>query len=261
MDGVEPGERDDADADSPLTVEALAALQAGLLDDDTAARLRKRVRADPDAAQTMHALNRVRRDVAALGTDTSSAPDVPPAVITGVGAALRAAQPTATRSRPRLRAAHTVGHGRLPRPARVAVALAGLVGAAAATVAAWLGTTALLTAPAPTSSRPTTVEHITVSRPPAVIGLSDQQILALIDREPDLGPLADPQRRASCLRGLGYSGGTRVLGARPIGIAGRPAILLVLPADTPGAVSALAVAPTCSSADTGLMADRIVSRP
>ncbi len=76
MDGVGPDNSDNAGADPPLTVEALADLQAGLLDDDTAARLRKRVRADPDAQQTMAAFNRVRRDVAALGADASSAPDV-----------------------------------------------------------------------------------------------------------------------------------------------------------------------------------------
>ena len=93
------------------------------------------------------------------------------------------------------------------------------------------------------------------------IPLSDQQILALLDNEPDFGPLADPQRRTSCLAGLGYPSDARVLGARPVEIAGRPAILVVVPADTPGAVTALAVAPTCSAVDTGLLADRIVNRP
>jgi hypothetical protein len=60
---------------------------------------------------------------------------------------------------------------------------------------------------------------------------------------------------------LSYPADARVLGARPIEIAGRPAILLVLPGDTPGTVTALAVPPTCSSVDTGLLADRIVNRP
>ncbi|MGB6763279.1 MAG: hypothetical protein WBE66_12480, partial [Mycobacterium sp.] len=68
MDGAEPGESEDAGHDSPLTVDDLADLQAGLLDDDTAARLRKKVRDAPDAQQTIDALNRVRRDVAALGS-------------------------------------------------------------------------------------------------------------------------------------------------------------------------------------------------
>jgi hypothetical protein len=254
MDGVGPGEGDDSGTDPPLTVEALADLQAGLLDDHTAARLRKQVRADPAAQQTMEALNRVRRDIAALGTDESSAPDVAPGVIDGIAAALRAERP----ERARLRAAHTIRPGSLPRSARMAVAAAGL---AAAGVAVWLGTAALITAPALTPSRPTTAEHITVSRPPMTIPLSDQQILALLDHEPDFGPLADPQRRTSCLAGLGYPAAARVLGARPVEISGRPAILLVLPGDTAGAVTALAVAPTCSSVNTGMLADRIVNRP
>src|SRR3984957_6958363 len=196
MDGVEPGECDEAGANPPLTVEALADLQAGLVDDDTAARLRKKVRADPDARQTMDALNRVRRDIAALGTDASSAPEVAPQVVDSVVAALRAERP----ERSRRRAAHTVRPGRLPRSARVAVAVAGLAAAAAAV---WLGPAALITAPPPTPSRPIPAEHITVSRPPMTIPLSDQQIVALLDGQPDLGPFADPQRRTSCLAGLG----------------------------------------------------------
>jgi hypothetical protein len=235
-------------------VEALADLQAGLLDDDTAARMRKRVRADPDARQTMDALNRVRHDIAKLGTDAASAPDVAPEVVDGIAATLRAQRLDGSRRG----AAHTLRPGRLPRSTRVAVAGAGL---AAAAVAAWLGTAALITAPAPTPSRPTTAEHITVSRPPMTIPLSDQQILALLDDKPDFGPLTDPQRRTSCLAGLGYPANARVLGARPVQIVGRPAVLLVLPADTPGSITALAVAPTCSSVDTGLLADRHVDRP
>ena len=242
---------DDGAEDPPLTVDALADLQAGLLDDDTAARLRKRVRTDPDAQQTMDALNRVRREVAALGSDASSAPAVPPAIVDGIG---RALHPQAGQSG----AAHTVRRGRLPRSARITVAAAGLIAAAAGV---WLGTTALLTAPTPTPSRPTTVEHITVSRPPMTIPLSDQQLLALLDRKPDFGPLTDPHRRASCLAGLGYPADARVLGARPIEIAGHPAVLLLLPGDAPDAVKALAVAPACSAVDTGLSADRIVHRP
>jgi hypothetical protein len=131
----------------------------------------------------------------------------------------------------------------------------------AVAVAAWLGTRALITSPASTTSRPTTIEHITVSRPPQTIPLSDQQILALLDHEPDLGPLTDPRRRASCLSGLGYPANARVLGARPIDIAGHPAVLLVLPGDAPGNVKALAVAPTCSAANTGLSADRMLTQP
>jgi len=254
MNAVGPDDSDAAGADPPLTVDALADLQAGLLDDDTAARLRQRVRSDPNAQQTMAALHRVRRDVAALGSDESSAPDVAPDVVDKVTAALRAERP----DRSRRAAAHTIRRGGLPRRARVAVAATGLAAVAAAI---WLGTSALMTAPAPTPSRPTTAEHITVSRPPMAIPMSDQQIFDLLAETPDFGPLADPQRRASCLAGLGYPAATHVLGARPVQVGGRPAVLLVLPGDTGATVAALAVAPSCSSVDTGLLADRTVPRP
>ncbi|MGB6208322.1 MAG: hypothetical protein WBF82_15335, partial [Mycobacterium sp.] len=61
--------------------------------------------------------------------------------------------------------------------------------------------------------------------------------------------------------GLGYPADTRVLGARPVEISGHTAVVLLLPGGAPGTVAALAVPPTCSSANTGLLADRIVNRP
>ncbi|KAA8966503.1 hypothetical protein [Mycobacterium sp.] len=153
-------------------------------------------------------------------------------------------------------AAHAVTPG--VNPARVIGAVAGLL---AAVAAAGLGATALIGAPTSTPSEPTTVRHVTVSPAPLVIPLSDPQILDLLALEPDYGPLQDPQRRASCLAGLGYPASARVLGARPVQIAGRPGVLLVLPDDTPDTLAALFVAATCNSADTGLLASRHLRRP
>jgi hypothetical protein len=42
---------------------------------------------------------------------------------------------------------------------------------------------------------------------------------------------------------------------------GRPAVLLVLPADTPRTLLALVVEPNCNSAHTGLLANILVTRP
>jgi hypothetical protein len=245
----DPGEQD-ASAEPALTVELLAELQAGLLDDDTAARVRARVRADPDAAQTLRGLNRVRRDVAALGAHP---PDPAPAgVVARVGAALRSAAPPD----PSSPAAHAARPGNTR--ARLAVALAGLAATAAAI---GVGAAALVTTPSPAPSTPTTAQHITVTRPLAVIPLSDPQIFALLARAPDYGELTDPQRRASCLSGLGYPASAALLAAQPIELTSRPAELLVLPGTAPDTLAVLAVAPSCSSADTGLLAQRVVHRP
>ena len=88
-----------------------------------------------------------------------------------------------------------------------------------------------------------------------VVPLSQAEILGLLDRSPEYGPLTDPSRRASCLSGLGYPASTQVLGARPIDINARPGVLLVLPGDTPDNLAVFAVAPNCSAADTGLLAN------
>src|SRR6476659_10130552 len=77
----------------PITPELLADLQAGLLDDATAAALRQRVRTDSAAAGMLSALDRVRRDLADLGAEQGTAPDVPAEVTARVGAALQAAPP------------------------------------------------------------------------------------------------------------------------------------------------------------------------
>ncbi len=242
-----------AAAEPQLTVELLADLQAGLLDDDTAARVRRQVRADPDAEATLRALHRVRSDVAALSAeaaDWDSAPDPPPAVIARISAALQSPIGGAAHSaRPHM------------RPARL---LAAVAGACAAIAAIGLGTAALVNAPTPTPSTQITAEHITVSTPPPAIPLSQAQLLDLLNRDPDYGPpasaLNDPARRASCLTGLGYPASTRVLGAQPTDINARPGVVLLLPGDTPDTLTVFAVALNCSAADTGLLVSTQIPR-
>ncbi|MCW2662931.1 MAG: hypothetical protein JWP83_4083 [Mycobacterium sp.] len=245
--GETDDETADGAADPPLTVELLADLQAGLLDDDSAARLRKRVREDPEAEKILRALNQVRCDVATLGGDPTSAPDVPPKVTARISAALRSADPTG------------VAHSARPHP-RSARVIAGVAGVVAVLAAVGVGTAALINAPEPTPST-ATAQHITVSTPPMTIPLSQDEIFGLLNRSPDYGPLSDPARRASCLSGLGYPASTQVLGARPVDINARPGVLLVLPGDTPDNLAVFAVALNCSAADTGLLANTQVPRP
>ena len=93
------------------------------------------------------------------------------------------------------------------------------------------------------------------------VPLSDAEIVGLLTTPPDLGALDDARRRSSCLSGLGYPASDAVLGARRVDINGMPAVVLVLPGDTPDTVAALAVRPNCSSADTVLLADTRIRRP
>ena len=81
----------------PVAPELVADLQAGLLDDDTAAAVRRRVRTDPEAAQMLAALDTVRRELSRLGAEPASAPAVPAEVTARIGAVLRAAEPPSKR--------------------------------------------------------------------------------------------------------------------------------------------------------------------
>ncbi len=178
--------------------------------------------------------------------EPTTEPDDPGRAEATQGAAPPDRQPPAHASRPPLR---------LRR-------LAAIAGVAAAVTGIAVGTLALLRLPGSTESAPTSLHAITVSEPPAaVLPLSAAEIIGLLDRTPDFGSLPEPHRRASCLTGLGYPGSAAVLGAEPIEIAGKPAVLLLLAGEHPDTVVALAVAPTCSSADTGVITDTTVDRP
>jgi hypothetical protein len=249
---------DDTDgAQAPIPVPWLANLQAGLFDDDTAAVIRRRVRGDPESARRMDALDRVRRDLADLGTESASAPDAPAEVTARVAAALRSEPPPAN-----------LVVGSSPATATHAVRESGVrfrlvaaaIGVGAALIAAGVGTVMLLDTPAKTKTADPTAERITVSRPPA-LPMTDPEVLALLNTPPDLGPLADPQRRASCLSGLGYPTSAAVLGARPLAVGAVSGVLVLLPGQAPRAVNAIVVRLNCSSVDTGLLAERVVIRP
>lgn len=192
---------------------------------------------DPAAHDPTH--DRVRTELARLGADTESAAQVPPGVTERIDAALRSAGP-----------AHTVERPRLGRGQR-----AGLIAGLAAVVAgAAVGAATLMRGEQPARPVGPTAKQMT-ARP--TVPLSDAEILDLLSRQPDYGALSDPQ---SCVDGLGFSG-RRIWGARPVDIAGTPAVLLVLPGDTAGAVVAVAVPTYCSAARTGRLAETRVSRP
>jgi hypothetical protein len=180
--------------------------------------------------------DRVRVDLARLGDDAASAPEVPPSVTARVVTALRA-EPLPRR-----------------RPRWPAARVGAVVGVAAGVAAVVLGSVMV----ARSETARTSTQDLSTG---PTVPLSDAEILDLLKHSPELGTLGDPRRRASCLSGLGYSGSTAVLGAQPVKIGGSAAVLLVLPGDGRDTLAALAVRPNCSSADTGLLADTQIRRP
>ncbi len=133
-----------------------------------------------------------------------------------------------------------------------------LAGVSAIAVAIAVAVPSLGGDPAPAAGTVVTARSLTVTVPQNRVPLSEDELTALLRSPAELGPLGAAARISSCLDGLGYSSGTAVLGARPVDINGRPAVVLLLPADEPAVVAALAVSPQCSAADTGLIAETVV---
>jgi hypothetical protein len=142
-----------------------------------------------------------------------------------------------------------------------AVRLGAAAGVVAALAATGVGTVMLLRSGPSPAAPGTTAQHLPAEPPSVTVPLSNAEIVGLLSLPPDLGALDDPRHRSSCLSGLGYPASDAVLGARRVDINGTPAVVLVLPGDTPDTVAALAVRPNCSSADTGLLADTRIRRP
>lgn len=264
-------------AEVPLSVEVLADLHADVYDAGDSGVLRQRADQDPDARQTLAALDRVRADLVAWLD--SPAPEVPESVVDDIVAALRAesAQSTlpavaANAVRP-ADVSHNLVTGPVPldhrrRPAAkrrwLAYSGAGLAAAACVAVAITVvaqnnrraaDTTATVAGPslsqqiAPRTAAPVAPELPAQSAlGQTAFPLSGNEITALVGRTPAFGELDNAARRASCLTGLGLSASTPVLGAQTLDIDG-PAVLMVLPAGRPGELLAVAVRPGCSESD------------
>ncbi len=154
-------------------------------------------------------------------------------------------------------AAHSLSPPKLTRPQGAGL----LIGVAAVGVAAVVGAHTLAGDRAPAFPPSPNASQITVAvRPETAFPLTDPQLRAALTAPPDLGPLADPQRRASCLVGLGYAADLEVLGGRELDVSSRPGVLLLVPGATSDQVAAVAVAPSCNAAHTGLLAETVLSR-
>lgn len=267
-------------AQVPLSAEVLADLHAGVYDTGDADVLRQRVDQDPGARQTLAALDQVRAELVAWVD--SPAPEVPVSVVDDIVAALRAesAKPTLPAvaegsARPADASLNLVtgpvplDHRRHPVAKRRWLAYSGAGLAAAACVAVAITmvaqnqqraaqTTTAIAGPslsqqiAPKTAAPAAPVAPELPAQAAMgqtpFPLSGNDVTALVGRAPAFGALDDAARRASCLTGLGLSASTPVLGAQTLDIDG-PAVVMVVPAERPGELLAVAVRPGCSQSD------------
>lgn len=152
----------------------------------------------------------------------------------GPGAAAHAARPSAG---PRARGA-------------LAAAVIGLAAAGAAIVG-------LVKTTAHTTAVVSSAKTITAS---PRIPLTGPELVALTGRPAEYGPLADPQRRAACLRILGYPETVPVLGARTLGPGDATTVVLVLAGRGPDDLVGLQVRAECGTGPGGLVGKTSVRR-
>jgi hypothetical protein len=236
---------DDADVPDVPDVTALAELDADLPGPAAAAQLRASARTDPRAAAVLNALAATRADLAALpeppvpsevearwtaalAAEGAAAPEAPPNSLMETRGGSEAPPDSLMETRGgsssarERRTATAGGRGR-----RLLVAAA----ATAALLAAGIGLLPHPGAPGPAVTR---LELVALGRD--AIGTMD------------VGDLADPARRASCLRIVAPAAeSARLLGGRRVVLDGRPGTLLVLGTGTLGRLRLVVVDPNCGT--------------
>jgi hypothetical protein len=197
-------------APGKLPVDLLADLDAGVLDPAEAARVRAVAQEDPHAGAVLAGLAATRAELGDLAD-----PPVPPefaarwdaALATEAGASSTGAPAPARPGRIGRAVGRTHAPRRRLRPALVAAAVL-----AAAVVAGVLG--------GPREPDPQSLDGVDL----VTAGLA-------VRGDMDVGDLADPVRRAGCLRAVappGVAPEAPLLGGRDVVVTGRPGVLLLL---------------------------------
>ncbi|GAA0507904.1 hypothetical protein GCM10011581_20250 [Saccharopolyspora subtropica] len=244
----------------PWSLDLLADLHAGVLDQQTADELRVQVQDDPEAREILAALDATGADLAAL-PPLSIPDDVSARIEAALEDEVRAwaeqqgsAPATAPADQP---GAEIVDFAAAKRRRRRRFTLgAGLVGAAAAAAAVVF------------SVLPSTQTSSDLAQPNATtapgrgplalqgdrVTLNGQQFSEVMGSEQYVSALTDPQQLIGCLQANGVSSGTP-LGAREITLNGRLAQLLILPTGGLGQFRLLAVGPDCGPGNPATISD------
>ncbi|KAA9166693.1 hypothetical protein FPZ12_000265 [Amycolatopsis acidicola] len=241
-------------AGPPWSVDLLADLHAGVLDEAASAELWPRVQADPEARAIIEALEATTADLASLGT--SPAPPMPADVAARIDAALAEEAKQAAPVAPVV----SIDAARRRRNRRIGW-ISGVVAVAAAAVAAVAiavpgsqDTTGSPVAIAPTSSPEQSGSS------PGLAVRSDQPQAAvgkLSTGVKDYGPLGDAQGLSRCLQAAGFTGAADPIGVQQGTIDGKPAVLVLLTTGRLAEFRLVALSPECGS--TPLL-DKVVGK-
>lgn len=249
-------------AGPPWSVDTLADLHAGVLDQQTANQLWSRVEHDPEARAILNALDATTDDLSELGT--APAEPIPAEVAAKLDAALadeanQHGSPGQTTEAP-VAPVTDMAAARQRRRRRLQWG-AGVVGVAAAAVAA-----VAIAVP----SNTTTPGTPNVAEPGPAQGTNEQPLSLRSDDmgnavgpamgARDFGPLGTQGRLNQCLQANGIDPATKPAGVRGATVDGQPATVVVLTTGQLAQYRMLALAPTCGPDNPGTVFDKVVGR-
>jgi hypothetical protein len=248
----------------PWSVDVLADLHAGVLDDDRAAQLWPVVDADPEARAILDALDATQADLASLAE--APAPPMPAEFAARLDAAL-AAEAAATfpgQARPATPAPEQAGPGdakvvdfaaaRRRRNKRLGWAAGVLTAAAAAIVA--------VTVAIPSTSQQSGTPNVAAPAPSGpTVGSDGSGAQALVGKAVgvrDFGPLGTEDRLDSCVEAAGLDPKVRPEGIRPVNVGGKAGVLIILTTGKLAQFRLVAFGADCGPGNPAVLFDKVV---
>lgn len=234
----------------PWSVDLLADLHAGVLDDQLTAELWPRVNADPEARAVIEALDVVKVELGRIGA--APAEPMPAHFAAQLDAALEAEM---FRSAPRQAAPPMAPVVNLAdarrRRNRMMAWGAGVLTAAAAAVAI-----AVVALP---DSNKTGGSAVASDRPPLTVETGNlSAAIGGVNNQFDYGPLKDQARLDECIKANGLDPvKAQTAGVRQVTLDGKPGVFVLLTTGQVGQFRMLIVEPTCGPGHPGTLANTL----
>lgn len=245
----------------PWSVDVLADLHAGVLDDSQAAELWPLVNADPEARAILDALDATQADLASLAN--VPAPPMPAQFAARLEAALAAeaaarfpGQSTQRQAGPAPRNAAVVdlAAARRRRNKRLGWAAGVLTAAAAAVVAVTLAI--------PNTPRQTGTPNVAAPAPTGPsVGSDGSGAQALVGKGlgvRDFGPLQNEDKLDACIAAAGLDPKVRPEGIRPVNVGGKAGVMIILTTGKLAQFRLVAFGADCGPGNPAVLFDKVV---
>ncbi|MFB9684781.1 hypothetical protein [Amycolatopsis plumensis] len=243
----------------PWSVDVLADLHAGVLDDTRAAELWPLVNADPEARAILDALDATQADLASLAD--APAPRMPAEFAARLDAALAAEAAAAfpqaqgaaqAAAAPRDAQVVDLAAARRKRNKRLGWAAGVLTAAAAAVVA--------VTVAIPNTSQQTGTPNVAAPTGPSVgsDGAGAQALVGKAIGVRDFGPLQNEDRLDACIAAAGLDPKVRPEGIRPVNVGGKAGVMIILTTGKLAQFRLVAFGADCGPQNPAVLFDKVV---